>query len=202
MDPDKIIKTVFGEHGERIDFALAVPCKSQGFIWDAISAYEGVREDWWETILYLIMRLQKSEGWGYVYVIKGTHKGVERMKIGKANDIADRLKLFNVKIPFDIETVAAFFVPQAIVVERAMHVLMSEYRLSGEWFDISPSNLKKIKLTGLKYESQGWAACIERIINAHREHKTMPDSDYIDYLELLLAMNNIPFQRNGAISNE
>lgn len=202
MHISDISAIVFGVNGEKVESALSLPFVGKGATWDAINAYLGHETHEWGDLLTLVEGIQREEGWGYVYVIKGTHSGVERMKIGKANDLQDRLKMFNVKIPFDIETVAAFYVPQPLRIERSLHVMMGDARLSGEWFDLTPSQLQKVKLAGFAAEQDGWSGCWERVAAAYRENKRMPDAEYIEYLELLLAMSNIPFQRNGAIGNE
>lgn len=197
MNSVDILSEVFGKDLEKIELALGMPFIANGITWDMIQSHPKAGSRDWAEILDLVRLIQKDEGWGYVYVIKGTHGGVERMKIGKANDLNDRLRLFSVKIPFDIETVAAFYVPEPLKTEREMHVMMSHARLSGEWFDLNAARLMKLKLAGFDAEQAGWAACAERIIAAYHNNRRMPDADYIEYLELLLAMNNIAFQRSG-----
>jgi len=202
MSERDIAEAIFGANGERMEWAINLPHLHNGMIANAYAAYEGVRHESWGEMMDLAQAIQRDEGWAYVYIIKGTHGGVERMKIGKANDMHDRLKLFNVKIPFDIETVASFYVPGALQLERMMHVMMDGKRISGEWFDLSESDLKKLKLVGLGAELKGWAMVMDRIVSAYRESNSLPDADYIAYLELLLAMNNIPFQRNGTLNHD
>lgn len=199
--PD-ILGAVFGKNGERLDEMLQLPFVGRGLTWDAIGRYAGDKGEGWDDALSLVGAIQKDEQWGYVYLIRGTHQGVERMKIGKANDLSDRLKLFAVKLPFDIETVSAFYVPQPLRTERELHVLMSSTRVSGEWFDLDAVGVRKVQLVGFAAEAKGWAACFERMVAAHAENVAMPDAEYIEYLELLLAMNQIPFRRSKAINYE
>lgn len=191
-----ILGTVFGKNGEHIGRAIEAPCTERGLIWSAIDEHQDKPPEW-DELLWIAEAIQKEEKWGYVYVIRGTHGGVERMKIGKANDLSDRLRLFAVKLPFDIETVSAFYVPEPLRTERELHLRMSEYRVSGEWFDLDAARLKQVQWAGFAAESEGWAACLERVAAEYDKSKRLPDSEYIEYLEALLAMNQITFQRSG-----
>lgn len=196
MDAADVLATVFGKNGEHIGSAISVTCNGRGLIWSAIDAYQDKPAAWTE-LLCVADAIQKDEKWGYVYVIRGTHCGVERMKIGKVNDLSDRLRLFAVKLPFDIETVSSFYVPEPLRIERELHIMMKECRVSGEWFDLDAARLKKVQLAGFAAESDGWAACFERMVGEHEKNNRLPDSEYIEYLESLLAMNQIAFQRSG-----
>lgn len=195
MNPVDVLAEVFGASGEHAEARVQAPFAGRGVTWDAIAAHQGAKPAEWAEVLALLEAIQKDEGWGYVYVIRGTHQGVERMKIGKSNNLADRLRLFSVKLPFDIQTVSAFFVPQPLRLERELHLLMKDRRISGEWFSLDAAALRKVQWAGFSAESAGWAGCFERIVTARESAQAMPDAEYIEYLEALLAMNQIPFQR-------
>lgn len=198
MNPLDVLAEVFGGNGERAESLVQMPFAGRGLTWDAVVAHPGPKTADWVGILALIDAIQKDEGWGYVYVIRGTHQGVERMKIGKSNNLADRLRLFSVKLPFDIQTVSAFFIPHPLRLERELHLLVKDRRISGEWFDLDAAGLRKIQWAGFAAEAAGWADCFERIAAARDSAQAMPDAEYIEYLESLLAMNQIPFQRGRA----
>lgn len=133
----------------------------------------------------------------YVYLISGTHKGITRYKIGKANDVEDRLKRFEVKIPFDIDIICSFMVKDAISFESYLHKLFSEKRLSGEWFDLTIKDIKKIKKIGLKKENEdginALGNSIEELKKKKRNMLYKDDKSYISYLESLLVFNEIDF---------
>lgn len=57
-------------------------------------------------------------------------------KIGRAKDVDKRVVALNIGTPFEI-TVVSKFLPKnvsASSVEAAMHRIMQEYRVKGEWF--------------------------------------------------------------------
>jgi hypothetical protein len=201
MEAVDVLSVVFGSNGEHVQAAIDAPSTERGLIWSAIDAYKEKPPEWAET-LRIAELIQKEEKWGYVYVIRGTHGGIERMKIGKANDLSDRLRLFAVKLPFDIETVSAFYVPEPLRTERALHLMMSDCRVSGEWFDLDAARLKKVQWAGFAAEADAWAACFERVASEYEKSRQLPSAEYIEYLEALLAMNQITFHRCGVIKND
>ena len=79
----------------------------------------------------------------YVYILAGTHKGKTRYKIGKAKNVTDRVRLFNVKIPFDIDLLFTFCVKDALALESKMHKAFRKNRLSGEWFNLYVDDMIK-----------------------------------------------------------
>ena len=133
------------------------------------------------------------KGAGFVYVFKGTHKGVSRFKIGKANRISDRRKLFEVKIPFDVELVAAFRVINAVRLEADLHHAFSSSRVGGEWFDLSERQFHRLCLIGIAKECEDIADVQDDAISRLRESQKLTDDEYIDYLETQLVMNGICF---------
>lgn len=133
----------------------------------------------------------------YVYLISGTHKGVTRYKIGKANDVEDRIKRFEVKIPFDIDIICSFLVKDAIQYESYLHKTFAEKRLSGGWFDLSNEDIRKIIKMGIKKEHEDAINAIsdniEELNKKRRSLHYKDDKTYISYLESLLVFNNIDF---------
>lgn len=137
------------------------------------------------------------EKFNYVYIIQGTHKGVSRYKIGKANDIKDRLSRFEVKIPFDISLICSFRVKDALSFESELHRLLSEKRLSGEWFDLDTEDFKTIFKLGIKKEVKDYFKSIDRLSAEYKaklkKERWCSDKEYIRYLESVLVFNNIKF---------
>lgn len=103
------------------------------------------------------------EKFNYVYIIEGTHKGVSRYKIGKANDIKDRISRFEVKIPFDINLICSFRVKDAISFESELHRVFAEKRLSGEWFNLDREDFKKIFKLGINKEVKDYFKSVDRL---------------------------------------
>ncbi len=136
----------------------------------------------------------RVDKFGHVYIIEGTHKGITRHKIGKANDLKDRIKTFSVKIPFDIKVVASFYVIDPLQFESALHDIMRHKRIAGEWFDLEQQDVYGLCATGMARESLDMANCITRELKKAREPAKISDSDYIDYLESVLVMNGIDFK--------
>jgi hypothetical protein len=82
-----------------------------------------------------------NESGGYVYVIKSDHG----YKIGKTKRMKDRAQLFSVKLPFPIEVVHYAWFDDYSATETELHRLFQSKRLGGEWFDLSPHDLDRIK---------------------------------------------------------
>jgi hypothetical protein len=129
---------------------------------------------------------------GYVYFIKGTHKGEEKYKIGKAMDLESRMRSFEVIIPFDIDVIYAVRVKNPLKLESLLHQTYSEKRVQGEWFDFTKDEiilvvfLMKMLSNILENFATEWK------LQKEKESK-LNDDDYIDYLESILVMNNVAF---------
>jgi len=130
---------------------------------------------------------------GYVYIIKGTHNGEIKHKIGKANNLQNRIKRFEVKIPFDIELVMSFFVREPLKLERDIHLLKKEKRIAGEWFDLDEDDIKDIMEYGYKREMEDYQINMNITEDNIKKKKWKSDTEYIEYLEDILVMNNIKF---------
>jgi hypothetical protein len=131
----------------------------------------------------------------YVYIFKGTHQNKVRFKIGKAQNIADRRKIFNVKLPFDIDLVASFRVKNPLVLESYLHKQFSYFRVGGEWFDLPDYAFSAVCSYGIKQECDD---VLKELLAANQEAKNeslVNKEDYIQYLESLLVMNGVEFSR-------
>ena len=136
-------------------------------------------------------------GFNYVYLISGTHNGITRYKIGKANNVDDRVKMFNIKVPFDIDLIRTFKVKDALSFESKLHKEYHHKRLSGEWFDLSEKDIMEISTIGMKKESEDIMLLtkenIIKIENEKRKNLYSNDKQYISYLESILVFQNIDF---------
>jgi len=70
---------------------------------------------------------------GYIYFVKSQYG----YKIGKAKDLSKRLRTFDVKLPFETECKYYFRTHNMRLSEMATHDYFKDYRLNGEWFNIT-----------------------------------------------------------------
>lgn len=89
-----------------------------------------------------IIELNNNIGYGFIYVIKSDLG----YKIGKTKNIDDRLKIFNVKLPFQWQFYMLY--PSLIYseIEIALHTVFSKDNINGEWFNLNQQDLDSIKL--------------------------------------------------------
>lgn len=144
-----------------------------------------------ETVLYNRVTANK---FNYVYIIAGTHKGETKYKIGKANVLKDRIKRFDVKIPFDIDLLFSFRVKDALSLEGELHNKFKEKRLSGEWFDLSKDDMMKILKISMLREVNDYYKQVDEDVKEYKKSKWMKDKEYIKYLESMLVFNKIHFE--------
>lgn len=79
---------------------------------------------------------------GYVYLLKAE---TGHWKIGRTKDPNDRLRTFNVKLPFKVEYEHLIKCRHANEVESALHEHYMLKRINGEWFDLSDDDIALIK---------------------------------------------------------
>lgn len=82
---------------------------------------------------------------GFVYVISGEKKGKTLYKIGRTNNLHQRLNYFGVMIPFPISFVCSIEVIHSARLERSLHCLYADKRVEGEWFDLSSSDIDSLR---------------------------------------------------------
>ena len=80
---------------------------------------------------------------GYVYVIKQEDQHLYKIGYTQNRDISQRRSQLQTGNPDDLKVVGSF---QCVgsVTEKALHSLFSEYRKTGEWFRLSPQDVKNI----------------------------------------------------------
>lgn len=74
---------------------------------------------------------------GYIYFVKSQYG----YKIGKAKDLNKRLRTFDVKLPFETECKYYFRTHNMRLSEMATHDYFVDYRLNGEWFNITSQQI-------------------------------------------------------------
>lgn len=81
---------------------------------------------------------------GYVYVIRSPYG----FKIGKTVNIRSRTRLFEVRLPFPISVEHYAWFDDYSKAERMFHEMYFHKRLEGEWFDLTQSDLDRIRSYG------------------------------------------------------
>lgn len=80
---------------------------------------------------------------GVIYVINQV--GTNNYKIGISTNYDERLKLFTVKLPFDIKEHAVYETERYAEKEKELHFFFHEKRLNGsEFFELTPEDLQLI----------------------------------------------------------
>jgi hypothetical protein len=194
--PSHVINVMAGHFATgRIPSAYyEIPTTSLGFVGAIYEMAIGGNSDFADFFEYM-RKKQAATGWSFVYVVKGTHNGKTVYKIGKANDVANRVKLFAVKIPFDIKPILAFYVRDAYKIEGDLHKAMKKANVGGEWFSLSESQLDNVFMRAASQELLDHSAMIEVCMAEIADSDKMNDSDYIEYLESILAINGLTFSR-------
>ncbi len=85
---------------------------------------------------------------GHVYVLKEFQTNT--YKIGKSKKLEKRLKLFNVKLPFETELITSVEFKDYDLAEKLMHERFDNKRVGDtEWFHLSEEDLKMIEKRNL-----------------------------------------------------
>jgi hypothetical protein len=90
------------------------------------------------------IKYSKRDKRGYVYLLEVLNTpGL--FKIGKAKDLDDRRKTFNVKLPFPIEYNHTIPSSDCYALETLLHRLFKDQRQGGEFFLLTPADVLFIK---------------------------------------------------------
>lgn len=81
---------------------------------------------------------------GYVYLLNGVHDP-KLFKIGRTNNPDNRLRTFNVKLPFPVEYVCVIKTTDMYATERRLHGKFAAKRINGEWFELDAAEVGYIK---------------------------------------------------------
>lgn len=79
---------------------------------------------------------------GYVYVLRSP---TGAYKIGYAQKPADRLRTFNVKLPFEVEYEVLLKTDDMRGLESSLHDRYSDKRINGEWFALTANDLAELQ---------------------------------------------------------
>lgn len=80
---------------------------------------------------------------GYVYLLKQING--EHYKIGLTNNPANRLKIFGVKLPFEVEFDHLIKTDDMYALEYQLHQRYAHCRVNGEWFALTPEEVDEVK---------------------------------------------------------
>lgn len=81
---------------------------------------------------------------GYVYLLSAVHDST-LFKIGRTNNPQNRLRTFNVKLPFAVEYLYIIKTDDMYALESILHHKFASKRLEGEWFKLSSEDVVYIK---------------------------------------------------------
>jgi|SRR5581483_10697493 len=79
---------------------------------------------------------------GYIYLLEAEETG--SYKIGRAKDLDNRIKTFEVKLPFETELRHSIKVQDMACAELALHKKFAGRRINGEWFKLTPEDVSWI----------------------------------------------------------
>ena len=82
----------------------------------------------------------------FVYVIRMNLNGKYLYKIGKSSNPLSRLTTLRISSPFDLQAYRNYRVPAKLVnrIESNLHKFFKDYRMNGEWFDITAEQVARI----------------------------------------------------------
>lgn len=188
------MQTILELQNLNIAALLDLPESGHGLALGAMQHHASASSDnvW---LLDYMKRVGRQAKFGFVYIIEGSHKGVLKHKIGKANNLSDRVRTFNVKLPFDIKVVASFYVRNPLEFESELHGVMRANRIAGEWFDLTTAEIHYLCLLGMARETHDMSKAMLADLDDMNREPLMPDREYIDYLESMLVIHNIQFSR-------
>lgn len=90
---------------------------------------------WWEAF-------RNNPKHGYIYLLQSVSGAY---KIGRSKDPDDRLRTFEVKLPFEVEYVCTVETANMYELERALHKQFDHKRINGEWFRLDDKDIAAIK---------------------------------------------------------
>jgi hypothetical protein len=79
---------------------------------------------------------------GYVYLAYSAG----RHKIGRSKNPSDRIDHFDTQMPVEVSEVNCFEADDYVTAENRLHDYFQDSRVKGEWFDLSPPQLKALKM--------------------------------------------------------
>lgn len=86
---------------------------------------------------------EEPVGKGFVYFIQEDFS--DRVKIGKTENLEQRMETFGVKLPFQIKLIHSIVSENHNYTEKLFHIHFSDRHTNGEWFELSDKDIQWIK---------------------------------------------------------
>lgn len=78
---------------------------------------------------------------GFVYILRST---TGHYKIGRTKDPENRLRIFDVKLPFRVDFTLLISSDRHRKLEQELHRRFADKRLDGEWFALTPEDIEAL----------------------------------------------------------
>lgn len=122
---------------------LYLPKRVKEEIGAAIRGYRNAYEDLLRVEIQAFhQERQDSPKRGFVYLLQSS---TGYYKIGRTKDPTDRIKTFNVKLPFEVDFTCLLKTPDMYALEQELHQQYADKRVNGEWFDLDPTDVERIR---------------------------------------------------------
>lgn len=87
-------------------------------------------------------RVRRPPCAGYVYLVRSVSG---HYKIGRARNVRDRMKTFDIKLPFEVALDHVIRCADYKTAELALHQRYADRRVDGEWFALTEGDIAAIK---------------------------------------------------------
>lgn len=112
---------------------------------------------------------------GYIYLAKMYAGDGYVYKIGRSKNPKDRVQVFNVEMPVDVEIINHFPVEDAPETESKLHDYFDPWHEEGEWFDPPANHIVMLKhATGFSEEGFEFPEEKELLDSYYRELQSLP----------------------------
>lgn len=98
--------------------------------------------------------VEENDRSGYIYLARMSNDDGYLYKIGRSKNAEERVKVFDVQMPVDVDLVNHFPVDDAAQVEKELHDFHDPWHVEGEWFD-PPGNYLVMLKHAVGYEDGG-----------------------------------------------
>ncbi len=132
----------------------------------------------------------------YIYVIEAS--GLKLFKIGRANDIRNRLPSYRTECPVPCTAILVAAVPEESVgkIEISLHSHFAERRRKGEWFALTDDDLAYLPMAVKRFAAYPISRLKShlRVYPTYNEHFVEHNRRLEEKLEELRAISAVPIQ--------
>jgi hypothetical protein len=135
-----------------------------------------------------------------VYFVK--HNAIDPIKIGYTTDIEKRLTHLAVSSPFGLTLVGTIISDDAQAIEKELHLRFSQYRLKGEWFEITRAQVEAAIKT---YDDLYYDKIQKAILFLEERHLEMDENkrkeslDFVSTVVSFIDSHGGPIEKSTAI---